>query len=283
MTKFFTKDCPEKMPVITWLKNNTDWASLMTTVKPVNDIDNIIRLRIRDFNAVALNNSITEILSLYGEHGWNSSEGEHFGYSGFSIVYNPNHQDGLDQHSSTLGTPKNSSSQFFWNSTQNHTVLKNSYYDTYGFTTLTQASKHGVFGDFLKRCKSTVVRSRLSIINDQIGCSWHRDESIFENLRINIPITTTPHHLFQIENQAPLHLNVGWGYSWDTNIPHRVFSNSVAKSARRIHVVLGFSPWWNYNPEEQSWDQNEFYGKKHPFDMLIDGDIFNGLELDRTT
>lgn len=280
MKKFFTKDCPDELPVSKWLKNNTDWESLMTTVKPVNTIDNIIRLRLRDFNAETLNDSITEILSLYGEHGWKSSEGESAGYTGFSLVYNPNHQDGLDQHSSTLGTPKNSNKEFFWNATKNHTLLKDSYFDTYGFTTLTQASQYGAFGEFLKRCKSTVVRSRLSIINGQGACGWHRDEPIFENLRINIPITTAPQYLFQIENQAPLHLNVGCGYSWDTNIPHRVFSNSTLNSGRRIHIVLGFSPWWDYNPEDHSWVQNEYYGKKHPFDMLIDGDIFNGLDIE---
>lgn len=283
MKKFFIKDCPANITVSRWLKNNSDWESLMQTVKPKTVFDEVICLRVADFDPAAISNSITEALGIYGDHGWKSSEGEDPGYTGFSLVYNPDHQDGLDPHSSTLGTPKNSNSQFFWNSKQQHSQLKNSYFDGYGFNTPTPASQHGEFGKFMERCKRTRVRSRLSILNGrdfELTRGWHKDEMIFENIRINIPITTTPQYMFQIENHEPTHLKIGWAYSWDTYIPHRVFCENVVDDSRRIHAVLGFSPWWDYNAEEQCWTQNEFYGVKHPFDMLVDGDIFEGLELD---
>jgi hypothetical protein len=37
--------------------------------------------------------------------------------------------------------------------------------------------------------------------------------------------------------------------------------------------VMGISPWFTYNGEDDSWSTNEFFGKKHPIDMLIDGDL----------
>ena len=37
--------------------------------------------------------------------------------------------------------------------------------------------------------------------------------------------------------------------------------------------------WFDYNKEEDAWESNEFYGKKHPMDMFIDGDIVEGLKV----
>lgn len=286
MKKFYISDVPLSTTVTSWLKSNTDWVDLMKSVKPRQDLPPVLAFKINDFDPNTLANSILDATKIYGDHGWKSAEGEAPGYTGFSLVYNPNQQDGLDPHSSTLGTPKNTVDEFFWNKTANHKILKDSYFDGYGFNVPTPASEHTDFGVFMQRCKRTRVRSRLSILNgeyfyesrkDKRG--WHKDEPIFENLRINIPITTNDHYKFELENYEPAHLDVGWAYSWDTFVPHRVF-NEKSDPSRRIHIVLGFSPWWDYLPEEQAWVQNEFYGVKHPFDMLIDGDVFAGISFD---
>ena len=47
----------------------------------------------------------------------------------------------------------------------------------------------------------------------------------------------------------------------------------------RTNYVLAVSPWFDWNEEEQYWQQNEFYGEKHPVDMVIDGDAIDGLKL----
>lgn len=286
MKKFYTRDCPESITVSKWLKSQTDWVALMDTVKPVRKYPTVMAFKIDNFDPIALRDSILEATEIYGDHGWKSAQGESLSYTGFSLVYNPKHQDNLDVHSSTLGTPRNNKDEFFWNKTHNHSVLKDSYFDGYGFNTPTPASQHGSLGDFMKRCNRTRVRSRLSILNGYAFSDdpkreyrWHKDEPIFENLRINIPITTDDNYFFQIENHDRVHLPVGWAYSWNTFVPHTVF-NTKENNTRRIHFVLGFSPWWDYLPEEEAWVQNEFYGVKHPFDMLYDGDVFSGLTLD---
>ena len=99
---------------------------------------------------------------------------------------------------------------------------------------------------------------------------------MFENLRINIPIQTDETFLFELLNHKPVHLNYGDIYSWDTNIAHRVFP-TTAENRSRIHVVLGFSPWFDYNAEEDSWTANEFFGKMHPIDMLINGYVHKDI------
>jgi hypothetical protein len=289
MKKFYVKDCPESLTISQWLKNQTDWIQLMQSVKPRTKYPSILVFKIKDFNPILLEESIMEATKIYGDHGWQSSDGNDPSYTGFSLVYNPNHQDGLNIHASTLGTPKNNKQEFFWNTVKNHDSLRNSYYDSYGFNTPTPASQHGELGKFLLRSKCTRVRSRLSIINghtfndpDNKRNRWHKDEPIFENLRINIPITTSKDYFFQLENKEPVHLPVGRAYSWNTHIAHNVF-NSAQNEVRRIHLVLGFSPWWNYNAEDESWSQNEFYGVKHPYDMLADCDVMDELTLDTDT
>jgi len=289
MKKFYTKDCPPTMTISSWLKKQTDWVPLMLSTKSTRKYPTVMAFTIDDFNPAILASSIIDATKIYGDHGWRSTQGSNNAYTGFSLVYNPNHQDNLDIHASTLGTPRNTRDEFFWNKIENYDTLRDSYFDGYGFNTPTPASQHAELGAFMKRCKSTRVRSRLSIINGNEFSSdpnrenrWHKDEPIFENLRINIPITTTGDYFFQIENRDPVHLPVGRAYSWNTYIPHTVF-NTKPSDTRRIHLVLGFSPWWDYNDEDQSWTQNEFYGVKHPFDMLADGDVMTGLTLDTDT
>jgi hypothetical protein len=43
--------------------------------------------------------------------------------------------------------------------------------------------------------------------------------------------------------------------------------------------MLGFSCWWDFDEESGTWSQNEFFNKKHPLDMLVDGDVIPGLRL----
>jgi hypothetical protein len=289
MKKFYTKDCPETLTISSWLKKQTDWIPLMLSTKSRCKYPSVMAFKIDNFDYKQLENSILDATTVYGDHGWQSVQGSSTGYTGFSLVYNPNHQDKLNIHASTLGTPRNNKDDFFWNKTQNYKILKDSYFDGYAFSTPTPASQHGKLGEFMARAKRTRIRSRLSIINGSAFADssnkenrWHKDEPIFENLRINIPITTSEDFFFQLENKDPVHLPVGHAYSWNTYTPHTVF-NTKLNDTRRIHLVLGFSPWWDYNAEEQSWTQNEFYGVKHPFDMLVDGDIMESLTLDTNT
>lgn len=284
MKKIYVAEIPDSMSICGYITKNTDWLEKIKSVKPRHDYPKLLCFDIKDFNPLQLTNDIYEAIEIFGRHGWNTSGGTTKRYGGFSLVYNPNHIEDVDPHASTLGTNKNRKDQFFFHNVENHTIIKNSYYDSYGFNTSTPASQFKSLGQFIDRSKRTKVRSRLGIIDsnhppdpNMASWAWHKDEVIFENLRINIPILTNENYLFQIEGHEPVHLKAGLAYTWDTHIPHRVF-NSQPEESERIHLVFGFSPWWDYLPDEQAWVQNEFYGKKHPFDMMIDGDVFEGLE-----
>jgi hypothetical protein len=49
----------------------------------------------------------------------------------------------------------------------------------------------------------------------------------------------------------------------------------------RIHLVLGFSPWFDYDAENDTWAPNSYFGKLHPFDMVAEGILSPHLRLPR--
>jgi hypothetical protein len=217
------------------------------------------------------------------------------GYGGIGLTYNPTHND-LNEyniHQQVQGNPApatGTTNPFSVLDSNNRKIFskRNSHYDTYALSYRTPASNYGYLGKFLDTCKRTMVRSAVRIIYaDQegpvgdgkyAGVTWHRDESMFENLRVNIPLLTDPIFLLEQQGYPPHHLEAGYAYSWDTHLLHRAYATKK-EPIHRIHLMLGFSCWWDFNEETGDWSQNEFFGKKHPKDMLVDGDVIPGLQL----
>ena len=210
-------------------------------------------------------------------------------YANQSLTYNPDIDTPPER--STLGSDRLTREQHYYatkETIQSIGQVRGSYYDSYGFRVPTPgAVKHmpGLLG-LLKRSQ---VRSRLSVIRgnrpDPSGFSWgwHRDEPVFENLRVNIPLTDCPQYILQVSRnmefpRAPNSTIVdyqaapGRMYSWDTNLPHRACALHTP-AYDRTSIVLGVSPWFDYDAELDAWHPNEFFGKKHPHQMLLDGDI----------
>lgn len=241
-----------------------------------------------------LKSSIDQSMTEFGRHPWLSADGTQLRYAGFSLTYNPSHQDQLNPNASSLGTPKNKPEEFFYNSTSKHEKLKNSYFDTYGFIQRTPAAAQGYLNEILNTCKRTIVRSRMMILDGKcfdeqlikqyqeapVGDSkfgWHRDEPIHVNLRVNIPITSDDAFIFEMEKEEPYILEPGYAYSWDTNKPHRVWCRKKT-TKERYNLIIGVSPWFDYIAETQEWIPNQYYAKKNPIEMLNEGLIFDWLK-----
>ncbi|CAB4241679.1 hypothetical protein UFOVP71_217 [uncultured Caudovirales phage] len=263
-----------------------------STVESTNKVP-LIKLALVDVDFKQLADSVNDAMKIYG--AWNYQLGDNkvdAGYGGIGLSYNPDLPD-YDVHQQVQGnaSPAKDKSNPFTMLTPDEGKLyvhRNSHYDTYGLSYRTPASKHGYLGTFLDTCKRTMVRSAVRIIyadqegpvgeDKYAGVTWHRDESVFENLRVNIPLITDPIFLLEQEGHQPVHLEAGYAYSWDTNIPHRAYAKERVPK-HRIHLMLGFSCWWDFDESTGNWKQNEFFGKKHPKDMLIDGDVIPGLTL----
>lgn len=160
-------------------------------------------------------------------------------------------------------------------------ILKGNFSDTFAFRHLTPAANEGALGGFLKKFKRSFTRSRLAIIDSNYlddefvkQFSWHRDDNLCMGIRVNIPLFTNENFKLEIEGGETKHLDTGHAYSWDTSKQHRVYAEKKSVG-QRVHLVLALSPWLDYDCINDCWVTNEFFGEKHPFDMLNDGDIFD--------
>jgi hypothetical protein len=276
--KFYVKDVPDPYSVWRWICKNTDIEHHIKNLKPTVDPRNLLNLD-HSLDIPYIIKSTLDAVTEYGFKGWRSSVGEEKQYGGLSLTCNPNYTESCDPNQQTLGTDKNLPTEFFYGQVQNFNTVRNTYFDCLGFRNHAPCVTETELKNVVSGFKRSLIRSRIGIINSQYVSEqsrpkflWHRDEMVFENLRLNIPIKTDKTFMFEIEGQPPEHLNLGNIYSWDTNIPHRVFP-TTSEDRSRIHLVLGFSPWFDYKAEEDAYVSNEFYGKIHPIDMLIDGHV----------
>lgn len=281
--KFRVSEIPEPFAIWDYIRSKTDIETYQGSMAASVDPSDLLNLK-HSLDLDLLFKSVDQMQNTYGFKGWMSQNGESKSYGGLSLVYNPNLKEQVDINQQTLGTSKNKPNEFFYSQTDRFQSIKNTYFDSYAFRIPAPCVTETDFSVFLKDFKRHLVRSRLATINAEFvpehlisTYGWHRDEYVFENLRINIPIKTDETFMFQILNKEPVHLSIGNIYSWDTNIAHRVFpTSSVQKS--RTHLVLGFSPWFDYNQEEDLFESNEFYGEMHPIDMLIGGHISDKIK-----
>jgi hypothetical protein len=278
--QFRVADVPENMTVFAHLARKTPYRTAVRAMSEQHKAHRFIEIDLPDGLVDELRASVLDAMSKFGHSGWRRQDGVSPTYGGFSLAFNPEHRDNLDPNVSSLGTPQNASDKFYYNQRARNLPTKNSYFDTYGFRRRTPASQHAELGRFLDQLRRPLVRSRVGIIYGErvdptdgsyrANSGWHRDEPVYENLRVNIPLQTDPNFLFEIEGEPPRHLEVGKAYSWDTHIPHRVYCSGPTK-LERIHLVLGVAPWFDYSADDESWHANEFFGRKHPFDLLQDG------------
>lgn len=285
--KFYIKDCPDHLSMAQWLKLETDWLEKakevgQDTKYPYNQI---FEFSMENFDVSKLLESTLEVFQQYGMYGFKSKQGEEKSYRGVSLVYNPERIND-NPNAATFGEQDFDKTKhtYYWGDTKAVEKVKNSYFDTFGFRIPSPAAEYPGLKEFLNCSLRTRVRSRISNINGRLfdpktvdAVGWHKDEEITENLRINIPLCTQKYARFQFENSESVHLEVGKAYSFNSHFPHRVYTTNYSPEPR-VHMVLGFSPWWDYLPEEQAWTQNEYYGKIHPIDMLKQELIFKGIK-----
>lgn len=267
-------------------------------VKPSREYPSLLKFQLpNSVNFQQLVDDTCEALKIYGE--WNyrlAGEGhKDLSYGGLGLTYNPAHVDGNSgnmheqvQGNHNPGTTGVANPFSTYASKHMPEIKRNTHYDTFGFATRTPASQFKSLGTFLDSFKCTMVRTAIRIIyaeqegpvgdDKYAGVTWHKDEPMTANLRMNIPLVTHPDYVLEQEGYDPLHLEPGYGYSWDTNTLHRAYAKTRT-APPRIHLMLGFSPWWSYNENFKVWNSNKFSGVKHPLDMLVDGDIIEGLKL----
>lgn len=226
--------------------------------------------------------AVQEISSQVGLVGWRREQGESKFYKGFSLTYNPNF---FDKESSiyhqTWGS--NLLKQSFGRNIDLglHGTTKNNYYDTYGFRSFPPLVKSHL-GDFLGLFNFSILRSRVAYyymqgVSPKDDSGWHVDEYPYQLLRINIPLQTSEEYILDIEGKDEFgnrlsiknkHLETGKVYLWNTRIPHRVgIREKCLTEQPRIHLVLGVSPYFDYDEQQDRFMKNQYFGQN--LDQLV--------------
>ena len=281
--KIYVKDVPDTMSIWPYINEHSDIGRHYSMPSTLADPNDLINLKHElDIDSIIM--SSTEMVEKFGFNPWQAADSDMQSYGGLSLVYNPDYIENVDSNKQTLGTKTNNRDEFFYGKTGKFKSTRNTYFDSYAFRQLAPCVTETSFNDIAQSFKRHIVRSRLATINaehvsnnERHKFGWHRDESVFENLRINIPLITDETFMFEIKDKQAEHLSIGNIYSWDTNIPHRVFPTTHEHKSR-THLVLGFSPWFDYDVEEDCFYSNEFYGEMHPIDMLISGHVHEKIK-----
>lgn len=275
MNKFFVKDCPEDRTIFAWIDSQIGFKEAYQDLRCSVPTDNWISIPHR-LNIDQLRQITEDCLIKNGVRGWQTKRGDARAYGGLSLVFNPDLREPTDPNQSTLGTRTNAPEEFYWSSTEKFDKIKHTYFDTYGFRQLSPAVVNSSLQEFLRSFKLTSIRGRIGVLDadyhDRVGEEflWHKDEPVYENLRLNIPLVGDETFMFQTEGQAPMTTPIGNIYTADTHIAHRIYATEKS-SKKRIHLVLGFSPWLDYNQEDDSYTVNKFFGRVHPIDLLFKG------------
>jgi hypothetical protein len=291
------RDLPESTSIFRNVATRPDFVAACAAVKSHRPVRGLLACRLPEGLLRALRAAARRAIDSHGLHGWLSHEGRNDddAYVSLSLTYNPDLEDpGVrDVHQSTLGSSVNQLTEFYYGNVRRFRKLKHSYFDTYGFRRLTPAAKTGALGEFLGQCGLSLVRSRLSVLRGSHGeagsfeFGWHRDEPVFENLRVNIPLVSHRSFRLQLERErdqpdpasatmSTHYLAPGSAYTFDTHRPHRVFAAAPC-DVERVHLVLGFAPWFRYDARVDAWEPNEFYGRVHPFDIVRSGGLHPAL------
>ena len=102
---------------------------------------------------------------------------------------------------------------------------------------------------------------------------WHIDEPTCQLLRVNIPLQTSDDYIMQW-NDKDYHLEIGKAYLWNTRIKHRpTITRKVQMKEPRINVVLGLTPWLNYDTTTDKYTKNESKSDNPSFVLLDTGII----------
>lgn len=278
--KISLADVPNSVPVHQYIFEKTDF--LVQTKKFKNCFpQNYLKTNIQ-FDIFQLSKDISHGIDLYGSYPFNYfNKKRDDSYLSTSLNYNSQSIDKVSNNphqgtlGSTIGSHKSTDGYI------NNQLGKNTYNDTLSFVEKTPLAKYESIDAFLNGLKRTMIRSRISILmgenksTQDISYGWHNDELIFLNLRVNIPIQSTDNYFIQILNNPHLeqadisefNLEVGNAYAYDTYKYHRACSKKIEVKPR-INLILGVSPWFDYNHDTKEWISNEFYGELHPFEML---------------
>lgn len=218
--------------------------------------------------------NILQLEKEVGLYNWTTKNFEFDDYKGFSLTYNKDYIGDQGLYNQTMGTKEMTQVYGIRGEKSLPAVIKNTYYDTFGFRHVHPVVRT-YFNNLFNKFNCGLSRSRVSYfyphktkLPDTSGI--HVDELPLYLLRVNIPLKTNSNHILKAKGEDKYgnklsiekHLEVGKAYIWNTIIPHQVtVKEETTDTEPRIHLVLGLTPWLDYNESNDEWTFNSNYKK----------------------
>ena len=208
---------------------------------------------------------VKEIESIVGLTGWRTKHKTVEHYKGFGLTYNPTFFDKSEsRYSQVWGSSLLHQVYGLEKGLGDHTQLKDTYHDTFGFRKIDDVIQEHL-GFFLDKFNFHISRSRVAYLygygQEANIKGWHVDEPTSQLLRINIPLQTSDEYAIEWKDKV-YQLELGKAYLWNTRMPHRIsIVKKVESKEPRINLVLGLTPWLNYNPNTDTYTPNKYFGK----------------------
>ena len=219
---------------------------------------------------------VKEIEAKIGLTGWRTRNNTSEKYKGFGLTYNPTFFDKSEsRYSQVWGSPLLHQVYGLEKGAGDHTQLKDTYHDTFGFRKIDDViQKH--LGFFLDKFNFHISRSRVAYIfgynEEPNDGGWHVDEPTSQLLRVNIPLQTSNEYVIEWKDKN-YQLEVGKAYLWNTRQPHRpTVIKKVVTEQPRINIVLGLTPWLNYDTSTDTYTPNKYFGK--PINEIVKEKLF---------
>lgn len=275
MLKFKLSEVPNDYTVIDFIKSRCDWdgavAAVGTQYRPALSVPDL---------KVDPEELLKEVYELYREVGavpWQSQSS--LNLYGLSLYCNPHHPQ-EQWKKATFGHPryKEYSAYDYYQavSADSKNRIKGDYLDSLGFVEPLPAvlQKKALSGLF-QRFTLPVVRATARTINGSLTYptqpgdgGLHTDDSPFEVLRINISLSNNGDFGLQYQDEPPMFPEVGQSLVINTDVKHRAFIKQH-NAFLRTNLVIGVTPWLNYDKTNEEWSLNKYFGRVHPYDIPL--------------
>jgi hypothetical protein len=276
-SKWLHSEIPENTTVIEHIKKQTDWQGAIEAVggfdfQPDLSVPNL------KVNAEKIREELRHLYRQVGAVVWASQNS--INLYGLSLTCNPEMDESLHMGSFGHSRYKVFSSYQYYKAvnadTANH--VKNDYLDSLGFRKiLPQVEECENLYALLTGFKVPTVRCTARTINGSLcyptmagDGGMHKDDCPFEVLRINISITNNGDFGLQYEGMNPIYNAAGENIVVNTDVSHRAFIKQN-NDFLRTNLVIGVTPWLDYDPTKDEWSLNKYFGKVHPYDIVKQG------------
>ncbi len=214
-------------------------------------------------------------------------------YGGLGLNYNPDYKFSIPTHAQGLGQPrsiKNVNAKEWVRDLENYDYSNqteeiqikgfNTYDDCLGLRVATDVTNYRSFTTIFDKLKRKSIQGRIaeiraaehgkSVSEDDKEFMWHTDERNEIVSRVLIPVVFDEDYFIEFKDTGTkLYFEPGYAYHWNTYKVHRFNFNYHNSIKNRTCIVLGWSPWLDFDGER--WIQNEYFNKIHPTDMVKQG------------